>query len=819
MTPDPCDALLDRLIEAVLTVDATSHRVLSANRNACRMLGTERGKLIGRPILDFAASPEDQCFWDEARLGLTEQIWSETMLRRDDDSLVHVDRRIARLPGDGLNGNYLVALTDRSAQRKVEDELEKLVAELRASLESTADGILVVDLGNGIRSYNQRFAELWELPLELMTRRDDHATHAWLAEQVVDRPAYEAKLEALGESALSEATDLITLRSGRILERVSLPQYARGQPVGRVFSFRDITQQLADQTRLQLAAKVFAASLDSIIVADNTLHIVAANAQTCFTSGYDELTLIGLDAATLFYKPDVPDFIPQLFSDLADQGSWEGELWCRRKDGSGIPGLGSFARTHDDDAAQYVMFFKDLSETLAAKRRIEELAYSDTLTSLPNRVMLGERIEFARTWSTREQRSFAVLFIDLDRFKQINDSLGHQFGDRVLIEAARRIRNCLRQCDTAARLGGDEFLLLLHDIDARGAEATASRILIALSQPYELDAMTMHLTCSIGIALYPTDGETADDLIKNADTAMYRVKEEGRAGFRFYQRQMNNDFLARIQLEQAMREALRLERFRLCYQPQVNLADGAILGVEALIRWSDPELGDIPPTRFIPQAEESGLIVAIGRWVLNEAIRQASHWHRQGLALRVAVNVSAMQFQNAEFVPTVATALERSGLPPARLELELTESILIRDADAALLRLQALADLGVRLSIDDFGTGYSSLSYLKRFPIHKLKIDRSFVAGLPADESDIAISSAIISVGRALKLDVIAEGVETEAQRQFLARAGCGQYQGFLCAPGLPPASIEALLAQTQAGDDAPPLAMGAIGCEPATPG
>ena len=788
--------LIEGLLESVLVVDGTDLRILCLNRSACTLLGVDPDALVGRPVLELAATPEDLFFWDEVSRGLSDEILSETVLRRADGSTLHVDRRISRVAIGGSTTVYLVGINDRSEQRRVEDELEKLVAELRATLESTADGILVVDPGNGIRSYNQRFAELWDIPYTLMTRRADAETHDWLARSVVDPDSYSTRLEELRRAPLLEATDMIVLRSGRVLERVSLPQYARGRPVGRVFSFRDITRRLADESRLQLAAKVFSASLDAILITDSEHRIVAANSKSCQSSGYEEAELVGKRTDALLYKPDDDAFVPRLLDRLHGDGYWEGEIWYRRKDGSGIPGLASLVRALDNDgkAPQYVLFFKDLTERLAAKKRIEELAYSDLLTGLPNRVLLGERIEFALSWSARETRSFAVLFIDLDRFKQINDSLGHMFGDRVLVEVARRIRGCLRQCDTAARLGGDEFLLLLHDADVNGAEATAQRILLALSRAFVLDDITLTVTCSIGIALYPVDGESADDLIKNADTAMYRAKERGRADFRFYQPQMNVNLLARMKLDQAMRDALEHGRFRLRYQPQIDLQSGRIVGVEALIRWNDPDLGEVPPDRFIPQAEENGLIIAIGNWVLNEAVDQALVWRRRGLDLVVAVNVSALQFQHSDFVQTVSAALRRTGLPSSQLELELTESILVRDADEALLRLRALADLGVQLSIDDFGTGYSSLTYLKRFPIRKLKIDRSFISGLPGDESDTAITAAIVNVGRALKLDVIAEGVETESQRQVLEQIGCDQFQGFLCSPAVDAAELETLV-------------------------
>jgi diguanylate cyclase (GGDEF)-like protein len=490
----------------------------------------------------------------------------------------------------------------------------------------------------------------------------------------------------------------------------------------------------------------------------------------------------------------------KLLQHLEREGLWEGELWNRRKNGNAYLCLISMVRVQDENGKtmHYIGFFKDLTETHMARKRIEELAYNDALTGLPNRLLLAERIEQSLGFAERNGGSFAVLFLDLDHFKKINDSLGHAFGDRILIEAARRLENCLRHVDTASRLGGDEFVLLLHQADARGAETTAVRVLEALRKPFSHDDMAFTITCSIGIALYPDDGITMDDLIKNADSAMYHVKERGRSDFRFYQKQMNIGLLSRMKLDHAMRLALENHEFRLHFQPQVDLASGITFGAEALIRWHDKELGNIPPARFIPVAEETGVIVAIGNWVLTEAVRQCARWHAQGRSLTMAVNVSALQFQQTNFVASVAEILRAHDLPPAMLELELTESILLRDADDALARLDALSKLGVKLSIDDFGTGYSSLSYLKRFPIHKLKIDRSFISDLPANDSDTAIVTAIINLARALQLRVIAEGVETEIQRHFLVARGCDEFQGHLCNPALSAEEFEAFLGQAE---------------------
>jgi len=789
--------LIEGMLEAVWLVDPINLRIVAANRAAESLLGVAPGFLAGTPAIDLAATPEDVFFWEDVAAGLADKIFSETLLLRQDGSTIQVERRVTRIQFGQEGPLFIVAIRDKSEQRRVENELEELIAELRATLESTADGILVANMEGAIRGYNYRFSELWELPDDLLTRRDDDAVYAWMNRCMLDSEHYMERLGIINRSPLLETSDILVLRSGRVLERVTLPQYARGRPIGRVYSYRDITQRLADEARLQLASKVFEASLDAIFVTDAEYRIIAANPGCEHLTGYTQEEMLCLLPEDFIYDLGKDTFPGQMKTRLGLEGVWQGELWHRRKDGKSRPCLVSMVRVHDESGSTLhtIGFFKDLTESLAAKQKIEELAYNDTLTGLPNRLMLAERMELALSYAQRNGESFAVLFLDLDHFKQINDSLGHMFGDRVLIEVAERLKSCLRQVDMASRLGGDEFVLLLSQTDAHGAEITARRVLEALTKPFTLDGINFTVTCSIGIALYPDDGASIDDLIKNSDSAMYHVKERGRSDFRFYQRQMNIGLLSRMKLDHAMRQALEHGDFKLHYQPQVDLDSGRIFGAEALIRWHDKELGQISPAQFIPVAEETGLIIAIGNWVLTHAVQQAAIWHAQGRQLVMAVNVSALQFQQTNFVASVAQALNAANLPPSCLELELTESILLRDADEALKRLDALAELGVSLAIDDFGTGYSSLSYLKRFPIHKLKIDRSFICGLPGDDSDVAIAFAIINLGQALKLRVIAEGVETEQQREFLNSAGCQEFQGFLCSPAVDAESFEQLIA------------------------
>jgi diguanylate cyclase (GGDEF)-like protein/PAS domain S-box-containing protein len=666
-------ALLEGMLEAAWLVDGGSRRILAVNAGAVALLGSSAGQWVGQSVESLASTPEDLLFWQEAAQDSSAQLLSDTLLRHADGQMLWVTRRISFIRDAAASGGgfWLVSVRDQTPQRQAEEEREALVAELQATLESTADGILVVDLAGRIRSFNRRFASLWGIPPDLLRERNDEAVQTWMRRSVVDGAAYMARQAAIQDAALLQSSDVISLLDGRVLERVSLPQFSRGRPIGRVYSYRD------------------------------------------------------------------------------------------------------------------------LSEKLAASQRIEELAHSDMLTGLPNRRALAERIDHAHAMAKRESAPFALLNVDLDRFKQINDTLGHSYGDRVLREVAERLKACLREVDLVARLGADEFALLIHQADARGAENAARRVQEAMARPFCFDTLSFTVTCSTGIALFPGDGGSADELLGSAEQAMHWVKESGRAAFHFHQPRKDVDLLSRMRLDHAMRQALQEGQFRLHYQPQINLANGQVIGAEALIRWRDPLRGEISPSEFIPVAEESGFIVAIGEWVLHQAVEQAARWLRQGWRMPVAVNVSALQFQQSQFADTVAHALRASGLPPGLLELELTESILLRDAEEALRRLQSLAALGVGMSIDDFGTGYSSLGYLKRFPIQRLKIDRSFVTGLPADASDAGIVNAIIQMGQALRLHVIAEGVETDAQRDFLLRAGCDEFQGYLYAPALGPQEFE----------------------------
>ena len=790
-------ALIEGMFESVWLVDPVSLRILAVNQAASQLLGLTSQDMVNKPVIELTATPEDQFFWEDVAAGAVDGIHSETWLRAADGIAVAVDRRVSRVWSADHQAVYVVGIRDLRQQRRVEEELERLVAELRATLESTADGILVSDMNGDIRNYNRHFAELWEVPEALLLKRNDRALYAHMVDCVVDSNGYQARLLEIADQPLLEACDVLMLRSGRVLERVTRPQYSRGQPTGRVYSFRDITQSLDAQSKLRLAAKVFESSLDAIFITDAAFCILAVNPSCEKLAHNTQAGLVGRPSRDFFHDPQNSQWATTLKKKLIKDGFWRGQVWFKKMDHAGFAVEASWVLLRDESGAvvSTIAFFRDLTDELAAQERIEQLAYSDALTGLPNRLMLSQRVAFALHLAERNGSEFGVFFLDLDRFKNINDSMGHAFGDRVLIDVAGRLKRCLRDVDTLCRIGGDEFVIFLQELDAHGAEILAQRILDVMGQPFQIDDMNFSIGCSLGIALYPEDGRTLDELIKCADSAMYQVKSRGRGSFRFYQPQMNVDLLSHLKMDHAMRQAMEHGLFRLHYQPQISLATGQLLGAEALIRWFDAELGNVSPGLFIPLAEESGFIVVIGNWVLEEAVRQACIWQNCGTPVSVSINVSALQFQQTNFVEIVASVINSAGLAPQLLELELTESILVKDANETLGRLHALAALGVAMSIDDFGTGYSSLAYLKKFPISKLKIDQSFVRGLPGDESDRAIVSATIGMARGLKLKVIAEGVETVAQRDYLASLKCEAFQGYLCSPGLPAPEFERLMA------------------------
>ena len=540
---------------------------------------------------------------------------------------------------------------------------------------------------------------------------------------------------------------------------------------------------------LSLARKVIEASLDGIMIVDAGSRIEFVNPAFTHMTGYEPEEIIGKNPRILNSGRHDEAFYRHMYETLGKQDYWQGEIWNRRKNGEIFPEWLTINVIRDEDGSisQYAAIFSDITERKKTEERIKNLAYFDVLTGLPNRRLLTDRLQVAIANAHRHDHQLAIMFLDLDLFKRINDSLGHGVGDQVLIETAGRISHCIREGDTVARLGGDEFTILLPEIDhLEDAAKLAERLITQVKQPFLIDDHELYVTTSIGIAVYPDDGDSVESLIKNADTAMYRAKDLGRNSFQLYTPAMNARSFERLAMEASLRHAVTRGEFRLAYQVKVDLDSGRMSGVEALVRWHHPEMGLVSPADFIPLAEDMGVISDIGEWVLREACRQCKHWHDLGLPpVRVAVNVSALQFRETKVPDVVARALRDTGLDPQFLELELTETVLMQRVDEVVEVLKELRAMGIRISIDDFGTGYSSLSYLKRMPIDALKVDRSFVNDI-FDEDDTVtedgaeIVSTIINLAHNLRLKAIAEGVETAAQAAFLRSKGCDEVQGFL---------------------------------------
>jgi diguanylate cyclase (GGDEF)-like protein/PAS domain S-box-containing protein len=577
---------------------------------------------------------------------------------------------------DGEVTKIVVVSRDISERIRQEQELELSFSLLRATLESTADGLMVVDSAGRIQSHNRKFAEMWGLSEEILQTRDDAKALSNVLSHLKDPEAFLAKINELYIEPDAESFDLLEFKDGRVYERYSKPQRVGGRTVGRVWSFRDI------------------------------------------------------------------------------------------------------------------------SERKRAQEHIQHLAHHDALTGLPNRLLLRDRVSQMVSMSMRNQNKAALLFLDLDRFKVINDSLGHHVGDELLQSVAKRLQECVRDVDTVARLGGDEFVVTLPYVrEVHDAALVAGKIIDSVAQPFDIGGKELLIGTSIGISLFPNDGTDADTLMRNADAAMYHAKESGRGNFQFYSIELNARANDRLQVENTLREALARNRFKLHYQPIVDLGSGHIVGVEALLRLTRKDGVVSMPLEFLGIAEDSGLIVPIGRWVLKLACKQAAQWRsKDGNPLRLAVNLSAKQLGQQQFPDDLTSALVESGLDPAQLELEITESLLMQSSAEAAHSLAALTTVGVQISVDDFGTGYSRLADLRRHRFAKFKIDSSFIGEITRSEDGRNIVAAMIAMAKNLGKEVVAEGVESAAQRDLLIELGCNKAQGNFFSPPLPPADFAALL-------------------------
>ena len=572
---------------------------------------------------------------------------------------------------------------------------------------------------------------------------------------------------------------------GKVVERD-----ASGSPLRMAGTARDITIIRRSERERRVALEVLRSMSEAVAVIDLDFRFISVNPAFSRITGYSEEEVIGQNSRLLDSSQHSAEFYRRVRDVLERTGHWAGEMWQRRKDGEEFLGWIEMSEVRDAMGlrSHFVAVVNDITDKKRAEQELRYLANYDTLTGLPNRALLSERLGRAIVRARRQETRVAVLFLDLDRFKDINDSLGHAAGDRLLKAAATRLQATVGASDTVARLGGDEFTVVLEDVESIPAvERMAREILTAFSMPLEVDDRhDVSITPSLGISLYPDHALVPTDLLKFSDTAMYQAKAEGRNTYQIYNETMDAESRRRATILASLRKALDRGEFRMVYQPRMALADGRITGVESLLRWHSAELGEILPTVFIPLAEESGLILQIGDWVLNEALQTLKRWRSHGLSeISIGINVSVLQLLRGNLPDTLRHLIHDLGVPANRIELEVTESMVMQNAEQTTHVLNELRKLGITLAIDDFGTGYSSLVYLKRLPIDTLKIDKEFIGDLTRDPDDEAITATIITMGHSLGLNVIAEGVESEQQLSYLREQGCDEIQGFWLSPPL----------------------------------
>ncbi len=650
---------------------------------------------------------------------------------------------------------------------------------------------------------------LWGMPIRKL--RHDHSL-MWRMVLEQDKQAVRASLRRAATNGHAWSHEFRLRRADGEIRWVRMSAALDRSGAGARYTWNgiilDITENRLAEQRLSQWAAAFENTSEGVIITDPVGHILDVNRAFCNITGYSREEVAGEKPSLLHSGRHDSTFYQAMWATLRSAGQWQGEIWNRRKNGEVYPEWLSISPVTNEqgEVTNYVGVFADITTMKESERQLLHLAHHDPLTGLPNRLLFSARLEHALQQARRIPATIGLLFLDLDRFKNVNDSLGHALGDELLTQAAHRLRSCIRQQDTVARLGGDEFIVILQSLaDARDAGAVAEKILEALQQPFALTGHEVTVTASIGISLHPNDGEEGDTLLRNADAAMYRAKELGSNGYAYYTPELTAIVRERFDLENNLRRALERDEFELFFQAQVSAADGRIVGAEALLRWRHNELGLVTPEKFIALAEETGLIRPIGEWVLRSACRQARQWRSWGLPkIRLAVNLSGQQITPEFINDKLEQLLAEAQLEPSSLELEITESFVMKHPEQAVQVLDRLGTLGISLAIDDFGSGYSSLGYLKRLPVHKLKIDQSLVRDIPSDPNDEAIARAVIALGHSLGLTVIAEGVENELQGEFLRSEGCDEFQGFFYGRPVPADEFAALLRAHQSANQQP---------------
>jgi diguanylate cyclase (GGDEF)-like protein/PAS domain S-box-containing protein len=782
---------------------------LAVNQTFCDFIGYTREELLSMHILEITQA-QDQTEHSQLLRQLitgttseTNQFCLEKCYVRKDKTLVWGSLSI-RLSyrADGSPDYFIATIENIDERKRIQNEILATKNQLQATLSAIPDLLLEMDIEGRFCDYHAHRAELLAMPPE-----------QFLGKTVFEALPADAAIICM--SALQEAQQRgwsigkhfklqIAANTYWFELSVALKATDDKQQPHFIMLSRDITERKRVETELRIAAAVFE-SQEGMLITDANRMILRVNKAFTTITGYDEQEMIGKTPNMLSSGLHDDNFYHHLWQTLDEKGAWQGELWNRRKSGEVYPewltitavkGEGNQTITH------YVGTVIDITERKATEDYINRLAFYDVLTQLPNRRLLHERLKQGIETNHRTQKKMAVLMLDLDKFKAVNDTLGHTLGDELLKQVAERIKACLRKTDMVARLGGDEFVVLMEQITHDDHVARiAENIISTLKQPFMLsENHEAYIGTSIGIAIHPQHGDSIEMLMDNADTALYHAKGKGRGCFAYFSKELTEKAHERIALEACLRHAIEQQQLRVYFQPQIDINSGQIIGAEALVRWHDPVMGCLMPNEFITLAEETGLIEPLGEWVLRETCRLGREWLNQGLPpISLAVNVSPYQFRRCDMNTLVAEVLDDTGFPVEYLELEITESGLMENQKHAMTILNNLHQQGVRLAIDDFGTGYSSLAYLKYFPIDVLKIDKTFIDDIPFLQGDMAITATIIAMAHHLGFKVLAEGVETPEQLAFLYQQGCDSYQGYLYSKALPADDFASLLASTLA--------------------
>ena len=790
-------ALFNALPDLVWLKDADG-KYLSCNKRFESFVGAPLERIIGKTDYDFVDAQQADAFWDYDQRAIASGQPSknnelvrfandghEELLETTKTPIFDAHQQLIGVLGVGHD----ITERNRVTQALAESELH-----YRKLFSESSIVMLVIDPQTGqIADANPAAAAFYGYPLQVLTSLNINAINTMVPQEIKATMARTCDQGPLffefRHQLASGAVRDVQVSSGAIV--------IKGQSL-LMSTVLDVTEQHIAQARMRQALVVFNASSQGIVTTDANALITAVNPAFTRITGYEAQEVLGRNPSMFKSGRQDSAFYQNLWGLLRDTGRWEGEIWNRRRNGDIYPQWLTIAGVRDSagDAIEYVAMFSDITERKQQQEAIWHQANFDALTGLTNRNLFIDRLERSLAGAKRNGLKVGLAFMDLDGFKWINDTLGHDVGDLLLIEVGRRLGTCVREQDTAARLGGDEFTVVIHDLGvAEDMLGIGEKLVGVLRDPFVLAGASHQISGSVGITVFPDDGEDVQTLLKNADIAMYKAKQAGKNRFEFYTRHMQVDAHARMEMETDLRHAIEAGEFLLYYQPIVDADSGELVGAEALLRWQHATRGMVSPLDFVPVAEDCGLIVPIGEWVLREAARQLAAWRDKGYApLRMSVNVSSVQFHQPNLEQMVAGVLQEFNLAPGMLMLEITESVLMDGSAQAEARMRSIKNLGVAFALDDFGTGFSSLSYLKRFPVDIVKIDRSFVNDCPDDRNDAHLVEAIINMAHSLDLRVTAEGVETEAQFEFLRNLGCDYLQGYLAGRPLPAANFEVLI-------------------------